>query len=174
MEKCFSVRTGCNIFAVLAMMGAVAQVFKDVNVIASHGTPEQQEKELFSLSSICGSVVENFFVEIRNISEIEKDSVETFFKINFCIAFIDVILCMGIIGAAVCILYGVHNEEDKFLLPFIWFLPFDLVVRCVFAFVLIINFGFTSPLSISLANLFIVVIFVQLGPGPKPKIWTKA
>ena len=98
MEKCFSVRTGCNIFA---------QVFKDVNVIASHGTPEQQVKELFSLSSICGSVVENFFVEIRNISEIEKDSVETFFKINFCIAFIDVILCMGMIGTAVCILYGV-------------------------------------------------------------------
>ena len=81
------------------------------------------------------------------------DGRTTISKINLIFAIIDIILNIGMVGANVCIFYGVHNKEDKFLLPLIWFL--HLIVRCLFVFVLIINFGNISQDStLSFASLF--------------------
>lgn len=164
MEKicCCSMRNICNIFAVLAMMGSISQVYKDGREIAYHVATDQEERTSFSLSLISGSGVENFHVETRNITEIENANVRTFFKINFSFAFIDVILNLGMIGANVCLLYGVHNMVDKFLLPLIWFLPCDLVVRSFFMLILITFFGITSPLSITVATLLSFVIIYDI------------
>merc|ERR1711902_312385 len=101
MDKCCccSVRNLCNIFAVLAMMGSVSELYKDGSEIANHVATDQEERKSFSLSFFCGSVVENFHIDTRNITEIEIiANVRTFFKINFIFAFIDVILNLGMIG----------------------------------------------------------------------------
>merc|ERR1711872_25989 len=120
MEKCCccSVRTACVIFAVLAMLGAFGQVFKDGKEIANHAATDQRQRE---------AEIDDFFVSMREFMDIEMDDVRTFFKINFYITIIDVILCVGMIGATACLFYGVKNNEERFLNPLIWFLPFDLV-----------------------------------------------
>ena len=159
--SCCSVRTLCTILAVLAMMGAVFQVYRDGNQIANHIATEEEDRKTFSPSLISDSVpVPTFFQGDTGIEkEIkQRDDVRSFFKMNFFFLIIDVILNLGMIGASVCLLYGVYNKEVKFLLPLFWFLPSELVVRCFFVFVLFTYFGITSPPSLRVDALFSFVI----------------
>ena len=155
MEKCCccSVRTACLALGVLAMLGSVSQVFKDGKELANHAASDQQQIE---------AEVDAFYTEMKEVMEIKKDEVRNFFKINVYITITDIILLLGMIGATACLFHGVNSKEDKFLLPIIWFLPLDLLVRCFFVFVLVINFGITSPLSIGLAALFFFVIIYDI------------
>ena len=150
-------RTLCTILGVLAMMDAVPQVYWDGNEIAYYISTDEEDRDTVLLSLISGSVLKRFPVQTRNM-ENEWDYVRHFFKINFFFAFIDIILNLGMIGASVCLLYGVYNKEVKFLLPLFWFLPSELVVRCFFVFVLFTYFGITSPPSLRVDALFSFVI----------------
>merc|ERR1712013_838788 len=94
---------------------------------------------------------------MKDVMDIKKDEVRNFFKINVYITIIDIILLLGMIGATACLFHGVNSKEDKFLLPIIWFLPLDF-----FVFVLVINFGITSTLSLGLAALFFFVIIYDI------------
>ena len=177
-------RTLCTILGVLAMMGAVPQVYWDGNEIAYYISTDEEDRDTVLLSLISGSVLKRFPVQTRNMEkewdyvrhffkinfpvQTQKnmeikwdygwDYVRHFFKINFFFAFIDIILNLGMIGASVCLLYGVYNKEGKFLLPLIWFLPSELIVRCFFVFVLFTYFGITSPVSLRIDALFSFVI----------------
>ena len=71
---------------------------------------------------------------------------KSYFKITFFLAIVDAILSLGWIGATLCLLYGVHKKEkNKFLLPLLWFLPFELVVRLFCMLILITYFLLPIP-----------------------------
>ena len=81
------------------------------------------------------------------------------FKINFFLAIVDVILNLGMIGTTLCLLYGVYNKKDKFLLPLIWFLPFELVVRCFFNITYVVITGSHSK-HLSVGALVILLFWL--------------
>ena len=132
MEKCCccSLRAACVMLGLLAM----SMIFDDGKALANHANMDEQQKK---------AEVDALYIEMMNKTEIEKDAVRKYFKLNFYITITDIILCMGIVGATACLFYGVTKKEDKFLLPLIWFLPFDLLVRCSFVFVLVIKLSKT-------------------------------
>ena len=82
------------------------------------------------------------------------------FKINFFLAIVDVILNLGMIGTTLCLLYGVYNKKDEFLLPLIWFLPFELVVRCFIMFFIITYFVITNQSSRHLSMEYLVSLLI--------------
>merc|ERR1711874_223801 len=155
MEKCCccSVKTVCLILGVLAMLGAVSQTVNDgKELIKAAGSSEYQKE----------AEVDEFFNAMKEMMDIKKDQVRSFFKINFYITITDMILCMGMIVSTACLFHGVRNKEENFLIPLIGFLPLDLLIRSIFVFILIVNFGFSSPLSLTLASLFFFVIIYDI------------
>ena len=86
------------------------------------------------------------------------------FKIHFFLVIVDIPLNLGMIGATLCLLYGVYNKKDKFLLPLIWFLPFELVVRCFLVFIHITYCGITSPVfrHLSVEAVFSLLIMYNI------------
>ena len=84
------------------------------------------------------------------------------FKVHFFLAIVDVILNLGMIGATLCLLYGVYNKKDKFLLPLIWFLPFEWVVRCFLLFFIITFFVITDSPSKHLSVEALVILLVAV------------
>ena len=155
MEKCCccSVKTACLILAVLAMLGAVSQTFNDGKELIKGVQISEYQRE---------AEVDDFFKEMKELMEIKKDQVRSYFKINFYITITDMILCVGMIVSTACMFHGVQRQEQKFLLPLLWFLPLDLLIRSFFVFILIINFGISSPLSLTLASLFFFVIIYDI------------
>ena len=78
---------------------------------------------------------------------------KSYFKITFFLAIVDAILSLGWIGATLCLLYGVHKKEkNKFLLPLLWFLPYELVLRWFLVLILITYFLLPIQ-SLSKANI---------------------
>ena len=82
------------------------------------------------------------------------------FKINFFLAIVDVILNLGMIGTTLCLLYGVYNKKDELFLPLIWFLPFELVVRCFIMFFIITYFVITNQSSRHLSMEYLVSLLI--------------
>ena len=90
---------------------------------------------------------------------------KSYFKIIFFLAIVDAILSLGWIGATLCLLYGVHKKEkNKFLLPLLWFLPYELVVRCFLVFIHITYCGITSPVfrHLSVEAVFSLLIMYNI------------
>ena len=134
-------------------MLALSMICDDGKELANHAAMDEQQKK---------AEFDALNTEMMKKTEIEKDEVRKYFKLNLYITITDIILCMGIIGATACFFYGVTKKEDKFLLPLIWFLPLDLLVRCFFVFVLVIKFGFLYPLSFNFTALFLFVIIYDI------------
>ena len=86
---------------------------------------------------------------------------KSYFKIIFFLSIVDAILSLGWIGATLCLLYGVHKKEkNKFLLPLLWFLPFELVVRCFIMFFIITYFVITNQSSRHLSMEYLVSLLI--------------
>ena len=152
MEKC-SVTNACLLMGALALFGSLTQIIKDGEELADNADIDQQQKEV---------EVDVLYTDMKKILDIEKDEVRNFLKLKFYIAFADIILCMGMVGATYCLSHGYKNKEEKLLLPLICFLPLDLLVRCFFVFVLVIKFGFLYPLSFNFTALFLFVIIYDV------------
>ena len=143
MEKCCccSVRTACLIFGSLALIGSIIQVGNDGKEIIghlhkSHDQSEAEVRELYDLSAYTFGV------------DSSKDEIRNFFEIGFYFSITDLILSIGMIVAAGCVIYGVRREKDNFLFPALVIWPFDFLVRFIFVFVHSFNLGFFHPISL--------------------------
>merc|ERR1711874_204140 len=150
---CLSVKSASNILGVLAMLGAVSQTAQDVEELIKAANSSEYQRE---------SEIDEFFNEMKEMMEIKKDQVRSYLTINFCITITDMILCVGMIVSTACLFYGLHNKDQEFLLPLIGFLPLDLFIRSIFLFILIVNFGISSPLSLTFSSLFFFVIIYDI------------
>ena len=94
----------------------------------------------------------------------DPDEIRNFVKINFYLAIPDCILCLVMIVAAGCLIYGVRSKKESFLIPVMVVFPLDLFVGLIFVLILVINFGISNPLSIrSLDIFFYGIIFDVFG-----------
>jgi hypothetical protein len=147
MEKCCccSVRTACLIFGAFALLGSLLQLSKDGKEVAKNLSSDEHQRE---------SEVDALYNELREIMDVDMDEIRNFFKINFYLAIPDFILCLAMIVAAGCLIYGVRSKKENFLIPVMVVFPLDLFVRVIFVFILVINFGTSHPISIGSCVIF--------------------
>ena len=147
MDKCCccSVRTACLIFGAFALLGSLLQLSKDGQEVAKNLSSDEHQRE---------SEVYALYTEMSQIMDVDMDEIRNFFKINFYLAIPDFILCLAMIVAAGCLIYGVRSKKEHFLIPVMVVFPLDLFVRVIFVFILVINFGVSHPISIGSCVIF--------------------
>eukprot|EP00091_Calanus_sinicus_P001515 TRINITY_DN11516_c0_g1_i1.p1 TRINITY_DN11516_c0_g1~~TRINITY_DN11516_c0_g1_i1.p1 ORF type:complete len:141 (-),score=40.36 TRINITY_DN11516_c0_g1_i1:193-567(-) len=121
MEKCCccSVRTACLIFGGFALLGSLLQLSKDGKEVAKNFSSSEYQREV---------EVDASFNELSQVMDVDKEEIKTFFKINFYLAIPDFILCLSMIIAAGCLIYGVRSKKENFLIPVMVVFPLDLFV----------------------------------------------
>ena len=150
---CCSVRTGCLVFGVFAVLGGIMQLGRDGKEVARRAITDEFQRE---------EAVDIFYNEIQGTMDVERDEIRNFFEINFYLAIPDSFLCLGVIIAASCLIYGVRSKKRSFLIPVMVVFPLDLIVRICFVVILCINFGIAHPISITVCIIFFYGIIFDI------------
>merc|ERR1712228_90467 len=137
---CCSVRTACLIFGGLALFGSLMQVSSRGKEIVRHLTSNQQQKE---------AEVDVLYMNMRDIG-VTKDQLRSFQKIDFYMSIPDLILSFALVCASSCLIHGVRNKKPSLFIP----------VMVVF-----VNFGLTSPLSITICIIFFYGVIIDVFIG---------
>ena len=153
MERCCccSVRTACLIFGVLALMGSISQIGKDAKEILK--TDRERDNDVKTI--VHELAREGIAVDEENIRSIED--------YMHYICYPDLIMSIGWIVSAGCLIYGVRSKEPNFLIPALVIYALDAVMRLIIVLILIIVFGFSHPLTIMILMVFVLgIIFSAL------------
>jgi len=153
MDKCCccSVRTACLIFGVLALMGSISQIGKDAKEILK--TDRQREAE-----------VEDTYQDLTESGiHADKEEIRSMEQFFYHICYPDLIMSIGWIVAAGCLIYGVRSKEPNFLIPAMVTYALDAIMRLIFVIVLVIMFGISHPLTVFFCLVFVLgIIFSAL------------
>ena len=157
MEKCCccSVRTACLIFGGLALFGSLMQVSSRGKEVARHLTWNEQQKE---------AEVDVLYDSMRDIG-VTKEQLRTFQKVDFYMSIPDLILSFALVCASSCLIHGVRNKKPSLFIPVMVVFGLDFFVRLIFVMVLIITFGLTSPLSITICIVFFYGVIIDVFIG---------
>ena len=155
MEKCCccSVRTASLIFGAFALLGSLLQLGKDGKEVIKHAITNAYQRE---------EAIDIFYNEMNEIMDVQRDEARSFFKINFYLSIPDFILCLAMVVAAVCLIYGVCRKQKNFLIPAVVIFPLDFFMRVIFVSLLINNFGFSHPISITTSCIFFYGIIFDI------------
>ena len=91
--------------------------------------------------------------------DVHRDEIKSLINIIFYHSIPDFFLSLGVIVAASCLIYGVRSKKLNFLIPVLVVLPVDLFVRVILLFALIINFGISHPIIITIFTTMIVIFY---------------
>jgi len=73
----------------------------------------------------------------------------------------DLLTSIGLILSSVLMIYGIKKEKDRFLLPAIYYIPLDAVLRFCQVAAYTAIFGFLHPVSSLLNVIYILDIIID-------------
>jgi hypothetical protein len=146
---CCSVRTACLIFGAFALLVSPLQLRRDVN----HFNNNEHQNE---------AVIDAFLSDIREKMDVHRDEIKSLINIIFYHSIPDFFLSLALIVAGSCLIYGVRSKKQNFFIPVMVVLPVDLFVRVILLFALIINFGISHPIIITIFTTTFVIFFLGI------------
>ena len=125
MEKCCC----CSIvvIAVLGLLSSPYQIWKDAKEVIK--TDEQRELETESL---------HLDLWRGHMIIVDRDDVRRLVDFSHYICFPDLVISIGWIVAAGCLIYGVCRKKQSFLIPAMVVFTLDAIMRLIFAMVILI------------------------------------
>eukprot|EP00092_Neocalanus_flemingeri_P012566 GFUD01013544.1.p1 GENE.GFUD01013544.1~~GFUD01013544.1.p1 ORF type:complete len:183 (+),score=39.02 GFUD01013544.1:193-741(+) len=139
MERCCccSVRTGALIFGALALIGSILAIGRDIKDIMKTEDEYMSNEDLQSV--ITGLEIDMTVTQMR-----------TFLTTAEFTNIADLLLSIAMVIVSGLLIFGVHKGIAKFVLPILFLIPIDFLIRFIFVCVHSINLGFLHPMSLTL------------------------
>jgi len=141
---CCKVRTACIVFGFVGAISGLLGLIQDTREIISIAS---QDPKLIELT-------EEFYREIG--WDADRETLELAFLMTKIFSGFDLLTSIGLVVSSCMMVYGIKKEKDRFLLPAIYYIPIDGLLRFIQVTAYTAIFGFLHPVS-SIINAFYIV-----------------